>query len=104
MTDGLVLRIEDENLSGGVVIQGKCCAGYIFSALGRLGKSFVGGAIAVYDDARPRSGVRIVALSCERKAGNKKTPQHPNQRDIRSHAVTSLSSTLALFDRLTPNH
>ena len=80
VTDALVLRIEDENLSRGVVIQGKFCPRYIFSALGRLGKSFVRGAIAVYDDARPRSRVCIVVLSGQRKAGNKKTRHHPHQR------------------------
>src|SRR5437660_1258379 len=42
MTDGPVLRVEDEFLSGGIVIQGEARAGYaLLRALGCLGERFV---------------------------------------------------------------
>src|ERR1700758_1210666 len=94
MADGLVLRVEDENLSGGIVIQGKFCAWRtLVGALSRFGKSFVRATVAVYDDAGPRSGVRVVGLPSQREAGNEKQHHHPNQRKIRFHDVASPCST-----------
>jgi hypothetical protein len=60
MTNGLVLWIEDEYLSGSIVVQG--ARHTLLSALGCLGESFVRAAIAIYDDAGPRSGIGSALL------------------------------------------
>ena len=58
MTNGLVLWIEDEYLSGSIIVQGEFCARHtLLSALGCLGESFVRATIAIYDNAGPRSGI-----------------------------------------------
>src|ERR1700752_4175047 len=99
MADCLVLRVEDEYLSGGIVIQGEFCAWRtLLGALSCLGKSFVRATVAVYDHAGPRSGVRVFGLPGQREAGNEKQRHRPNQRKIRFHDVASHLFNFSLFD------
>jgi hypothetical protein len=56
---GSRLRIEVKHLPGGVVVEDKLCAGYVFGTLRRFGKSLIGGASAADDYAGPWSGIRF---------------------------------------------
>src|SRR4029077_4157339 len=85
VTDRRTLRIEGVHLSGGIAVQHKFSAGHILlRALRSLGESFLGATVAVYNDARPRSGVYIAGLPGQREARNETTRYHPNQREVRS--------------------
>lgn len=73
MTDRLVLRIQRIKLPDRIVIQNEFCPrATVFGAPGSLGESFVQGAIAVDDHARPRAGGRRIALSHQCVAGDQK--------------------------------
>src|ERR1700756_268085 len=75
------LRVEDIYLPDGIVVQREFRTRHSFlSALCCFGKSFVWRAIAIDNDAGPRSGVCLIALPGHRDVSNEKKHHRTHQR------------------------